>query len=736
MKNIIVKYNKLAVCLLLVAVSLICTFTVFGNVFGDTAKTASELFTSFMSYIYFLFFLRLPTQSPVQAPTGEIEQVLPTTPEQLLTDGNTFWQQLFDGQNFANYMHGVENFLVIFCRVMPLVIMLLYLVRRYIKNQFTKQNNKYNKDTMPLCAFKKVSSALYVPPKKYLASLLDYIKQSKFTKILLCIWFFNFNGLAVIMSVLSICLYFFISFDFVALYHFFYNSIVLLLPMFRFIPAWLWLVFLLVFIDRKRKQKALDRLRYMESQNKEFIQSLSICSMLVGTMGKGKTTLVTDISLSCEAIFRSKAKELMLDIDLKFPHFPYIILENEIKAEIDKGTIFNLASCSAWIEKCEKEFKTTNKIWQYDHKKYGLTYDDKKTTTSLFKALKDYAKLYMIYITTSSLILSNYAIRTDFCIFDNGNLPLWNLDFFDKDSRHLKDNSKNSHILDFDMLRLGKKVIENNRFANSFEFGVIAITETGKERGNQYKTQEIKDTVKNLRDTIRELEKAKADSTIQRAELLRLTDQATQLTDKFNESLKLIRHKCTVCGFPFARVFLDEQRPESLGADARDLCEIVHIREKSETKLAMPFFFIGELLHDFIFPKFKNAYESFRFNRGDNSLIMFSLKKLGATIYSAYTRTYNRFGYHIRSLAVEDSASGTITKENRYFVSTKKIYSNRFSTDAYGDIFANGLRQCSVGLNDIPEYKTSKASEEELKSQNSYFINEITKYGTKKTFED
>lgn len=447
---------------------------------------------------------------------------------------------------------------------------------------------------------------------------------------------------------------------------------------------------------------------------------------------------MTDISLSTEAIFRQKAYELLLDIDLKFPNFPYIVLENELKSEIEKGNIFNLASCSEWIDQKEKAFnnnQSKENAWSYDFEKYGLTYDDKKTTTTLFDALKDYVKLYFIYITTSSLILSNYAIRTDFEIVDKGNMPLWNLDFFDKDSKRLFQNSKNSHILDFDMLRLGKKVVKNNKFANSFEFGVIAITETGKERGNQFKNQEIKDTVKHLRDTIRELEKVKADATTHKAELLRLTDRATQLTDKFNDSLKLIRHKCTVCGFPFARVFLDEQRPESLGADARDLCEIVHIREKSETRLAMPFYFIGELLHDFIFPKFKNAYEKYRFNRGDNTLMMYSLKKLGATIHQSHERIYNRFGYHIRSLAVEDAATGQITKENRYFVSTKKIYSNRFSTDAYGDIFADGLRQCNVGFNDIPEYETSKASEQELKSQNSYFINEITKYGKKKDAE-
>ena len=39
---------------------------------------------------------------------------------------------------------------------------------------------------------------------------------------------------------------------------------------------------------------------------------------------------------------------------------------------------------------------------------------------------------------------------------------MWNTDFFEKDSRLIDSYSRHSHIIDFDSLRLGKKVIENN----------------------------------------------------------------------------------------------------------------------------------------------------------------------------------------------------------------------------------------------------------------------------------
>ena len=99
---------------------------------------------------------------------------------------------------------------------------------------------------------------------------------------------------------------------------------------------------------------------------------------------------------------------------------------------------------------------------------------------------------------------------------------------------------------------------------------------------------------------------------------------------------------------------------------------------------------------------------------------MYLVKKVGAFFHSRYKGIYNRFGYQIYHLAIEGCASGKATKEKRYFVSTKKIYSNRFSTDAYNDIFADGLKKCKVGLNDMPEYRTHKATESELKSQNSF----------------
>lgn len=62
-------------------------------------------------------------------------------------------------------------------------------------------------------------------------------------------------------------------------------------------------------------------------------------------------------------------------------------------------------------------------------------------------------------------------------------------------------------------------------------------------------------------------------------------------------------------------------------------------------------------------------------------------------------------------------------ENKKYYIMNRKIYARRFSTDCFSDYFNDMARQSNVGLNDYREYVTEKASVEELKAQNSYFIN-------------
>ena len=88
----------------------------------------------------------------------------------------------------------------------------------------------------------------------------------------------------------------------------------------------------------------------MEAKNCGFVKDLPIVSMTNGTMGKKKTTMITDMALSQEVMFRQKAFEILQNNDVKFPFFPWICFEDEIKKCMEYGRIFNLASIHTWME--------------------------------------------------------------------------------------------------------------------------------------------------------------------------------------------------------------------------------------------------------------------------------------------------------------------------------------------------------------------------------------------------
>ncbi|MDR2047184.1 MAG: hypothetical protein LBP79_04740, partial [Clostridiales bacterium] len=80
------------------------------------------------------------------------------------------------------------------------------------------------------------------------------------------------------------------------------------------------------------------------------------------------------------------------------------------------------------------------------------------------------------------------------------------------------------------------------------------------------------------------------------------------------------------------------------------------------------------------------------------------------------------------ALEVEQGTLDGKTEKHNYYLMNKKIYSKRFSTDCFSDYFAEKTSRSAIGIADVKEYEREKASFNELKSQNSYFVNELFKY--------
>lgn len=637
------------------------------------------------------------SEMPIYLPNG-----FPATWEEFQVYWAQYWNIFFKRETISAYCQSVGNVVLSFSYILffvPILIVVYYVLKRVLD----KQNNDYNVDSKYLRRFKKLSDKTYRPAKAWLQGFVDFVKENKAYYIIwACIFAYAFNFFAIAIEFVSYYLYFCMSFDFVNLYRQIYKLVVDLSIVVTKIPLWLWLIIAYGMICVVRKKIAYSRLNHFEMKNRGFINERSIVCFIVGTMGKGKTTMEIDMGLSTEAMFRDKAFELLLENDLRFPYFPWINFENALRDAMEKHAVYNLATCKRFVRSKQKNWernKTQKKIFMYDFERYGLTSCDELCVKDIWQVLESYAQLYFIYIVQSSLIIGNLSTRTDNIIDDIGNFPIWNTDFFERDARLIDAFSRHSHILDFDMLRLGKRLVEENEHSDMFEFGVVTITEIGKERLNALELSDVKKSDK----------------------------RANQKNDLFNYWLKMARHSATVDGYPFIKVFVDEQRPESWGADARELSEIVHIVARNNKKLAMPFFAIEELIYDFVFSRFVNLYKKYRYLRGDNTLSMYVLKSICAKIHSYYTGIYNRFSYIPCDIALEAGVQDGKMAMKKYYLMTKKIYSKRFSTDCFSEFFTEKTLKSWLGLDDLAEFKTEKASFDEMLQENSYFFEDLCK---------
>lgn len=661
---------------------------------GQSAKFyVSELFElNLQGNLGVIEFTKLPFEIPFN---------IPATWEDFTNLWGMYWNRFISRENLAVYMEMLGNALYYLSKLLIIFVPVIMVIVAITQLKYV-ENNDYNQDTKSLSQWRStIERGAFKPVKTWIKGFIEFLKENSFYAWMwLVIWLYSFNGIAIILETLAFYLYFVATFRFADIYVQFVKLFMDLSVCIAFIPDVGWILIGYTLMDKLRRYIGYNRLEHMEYKNRGFINERPIVVMINGTMGKGKTTMITDMALSQEIMFRDKAFEMMMKADLKFPNFPWINLELSLKRAIRTHTVYNLATVRKFIRRRRRAFEKQMRskyIFDYDFELYGLEYDNKLYIENVWDVIETYAQLYLIYVTQSSLIISNYSIRSDIQMIDKGNLPVWNTELFRVPTEHVELYSQYAHILDFDMLRLGKKVAERNRKADTFEFGVIVITEIGKERGNNLENQELK----------------KKDET------------ANAKNDLFNDWLKMIRHNATVDNFPFVKVIVDEQRPESWGADARDLCEIGIIEERSEKKLAMPLFALADLLISWKLGKGCKAYTEHRFNRGDNTLKTHLSHGLDSLLFKFHNGIYNTFGYDKVCLNIEKGTRDGETSQHWYYLIDSKVRRKRFSTDCFSEVFEEKTLRSDIGLDDLECYVTDKAQFWEMLESHSYFFNKL-----------
>lgn len=246
-----------------------------------------------------------------------------------------------------------------------------------------------------------------------------------------------------------------------------------------FLPWWAWLYIGFKIFDKTRRKIGTGVLHFYEACNRAFLLLYNCALFITGKQRAKKTSILTDMKLTLERIFRDKAKEKFRDRDLQFPHFNWIYLELTVKAG-QAGKLCTLYRCRKFIRELKYFFNNRKHyderqrrqilrhlkkkwgyayndfIFEYDYERYGLTYNNGLMIVDIFEALEKYAQLYKIYGQRTPLDVNNYSIREDLRWDDEGNFPIYDGDFFDRDPKDIKQYSQYSHIIPYNAFRLGR----------------------------------------------------------------------------------------------------------------------------------------------------------------------------------------------------------------------------------------------------------------------------------------
>ena len=692
-----------ALCVGAVLISVLLTAFRYTDAAGRLVTAFCDLGLS-IAYYFCKIFLNLKVipfePSVLHIPNIDIQKYVPFDLSELARKWEALGAALFTEEYFNAYLIWLLQFLrelMIVLMLLVMVLPLFYLI--FSTLLFSEQDpEKRNVDSKPLKLFKKLTFGPFLAVKAWLKDLRTYLSENKgFSVLTVGIWIVNLNVATIVVEFLAFYFYFAAEFSFLDIPGQLFKLFVDLIIMFSGAPFVFWLVVGFVIFDKWRRSVGYDRLWHNELKNRGFINTLNLAVLICGTMGVSKTTALTDMVISQAIMFRDKALSKMQEHRYRLPNLPWQNVEATVGEMMKKGDLKNLASIRAWIDEKRRRFRedpSPVNCFDYDLEHFSSTYDDGLKISEFWDLISTYAQLFFIYSYGASITVSNYSIRECCELIDTGHTPIWKTELFKLPSVPLDDNSHHSKILDFDILRPGKKVIPNNPNYGLFEFGVLAITEIGKERGNSLENQSIK-----------------KDSEI-----------ANPKNDKTNEFEKMMRHPSTVDFFPFVRIFSDEQRPESLGANDRDLYSLLWISSKEDTKLAMPGFLFGDILYDLISPAWKKYSLKLSSVRSDNTLIGYVITNVISSFMRYRERIYNIFGYNKLNIEVESGRMEGEVEAHEYFLASKKVYSRTFATDCFAEYFAVATLACGKGLEDLPEYASERPSAAEHKLQNSYFI--------------
>lgn len=758
LKSLFKQDYRYYICVAITLGFLGCGF-LFPNALPRVAESCRDFGTSFVYYIYGIFadnpgscpvpptVLTSPTWQWAESPWEPLS-LFPWTWEEFKVLWVDYWALFATGENLAAYWESFSGLFEIISKLllvlMPLILPIIACSKNYTEPREEDETEKEEKNalnsaektieptkTSMLCRyFESFVFAVFYPLGRWMRSFVEYVKENRmFFNAWITIWLLHFNVISIGISFLAFYMYFVVKFDLVTIYTQLVKLLIDISPMIRFLPGIVWVLIAFILLDYAAKEVGYGNLEHNERKNRGFLNERGVVTIIYGNMGTGKTRMLTSLALSAEKQLRDQALEIMLEVDMKFQNFPWHKLRAEVKRRMKEHLIVDIFSIRRWIRAWYADYLYLEKrglvswfrkkirkrktklthdfLFDYDIDHYRMTYNDNLTVTNIFDAMSDYAQAYFVYAIQTSLIFSNYSIRTDFDVNDNGYFPLYNDDFFRRKPEYIPYESKYAHILDFDILRLGKRMLEDNPNKNALGFGVYIVSEIDKERKNELQIRKSKASKKS-KDTDSE-------------------EECTQDNDLFNACIKMIRHCTVIANRVFVKVLCDLQRPEDFGASGREVGEVVFIDSKGEKAPVLPvfspFWIISGL--SFIHSLFFKFYLKYINVREDKTLLLYLFKNVTAFYNHYLDRNEKLFGCQTFNLDVESGRMDGKAIQRKFYGMDKKDFSGRYCTDAMSSIFD---LPNTVSIADFVCYAGILATAAERDKQHSHFQSDINKH--------
>ena len=642
------------------------------------------------------------TTNAVKLVDLDLTRFIPFSVEEVLAKLQALFPALFVGEHFLAYLSFIGNALRFIILYGMMLVLCVYLIFKLIVGSYIRQTEKKGASRQLTFFLRHVRPKL-IFVKLWICDFLSFGVEHHLFKILAIVWLFNLNISSIVVAVIALYLYFVASFDLVGLVANLANLLADLVIMFWGLPVLAWLIIGYIILSKIREYIGYRGLEHNEAKNKGFIrESLSLCNLIVGLMRAGKNLTETDIALSAEQIYRDMALEGMIEQSRKFPDFPWRDLEKEVERACCYREIVDFPTARLFAEKKRLRFlkaKSPGKYFGYDFGEYATTFNNGMYYESIYDVVEIYAQYYSLYFVNASLISANYAVRSGATQISLGHFPVWHNDFFHAPPVAEVDPDEMCHVLDFDKYRLGKRMGDGEDVGIA-GYGIHLWSERGKERGNMLDNADYKKT-----DT-----------------------KANPRNDYSNMFLKLAGHNATVDFKNFFLCIGDEQRPESVGADEREVSSILHVEGRTKNLITLPFFELETVLNGFLLSHFDPYYVQYRLHRSDGTLFMYLILHVVSLYWGWYIRKFNTFAFDVLTIGIEKGTLDGNLNMHQYYISHKKTFAKRYSTDAFRDMLAVRALEARHGLHQQPKYKGLWSQPEEYDCQHSFAVEKIREH--------